>query len=76
MHLVGNFPVIVLDQYVMGGMDGETSAKNAESFFDSFRLARLDHLARGKWLTAQMWARYLNNNDYISDYSLVGAVML
>ena len=30
----------------------------------------------GKWLTDQMWARYINNNHPFSDSSLVDAVML
>ena len=32
-------------------------------------------MIRGKWLTAQIWDRYINNNHPLSDYSLVDAVM-
>ena len=33
-------------------------------------------MVQGKWLTAQMWGRYINKNHPPSDYSLVGAMML
>ena len=33
-------------------------------------------LVRVKWLTAQVWARYINKTNPISDSSLVDAVML
>ena len=43
---------------------------------DSFRLAGLDRLVRGRWLTAQVWDRYINKNHPLSDDSRVDAVML
>ena len=43
---------------------------------DSFCLAGLDRLVQGKWLAAQMWARYINKNHPLSDASLVDAAML
>ena len=33
-------------------------------------------MVRGKWLTEHMWDHYINNNHPLSDYPLVGAVML
>ena len=33
-------------------------------------------MVRGKWLTDQMWACYINKNRPLSYYFLVGAVML
>ena len=43
---------------------------------NSFCLECLYRLVRGKWLTAQMWARYIKNNNHLSDAYLVDAVML
>ena len=43
---------------------------------NSFCLAGLDHLIWGKWLTSQIWARYINKNHPISYDSLVDAAML
>ena len=42
----------------------------------SFLLAFLECLVRGKCLTAQMWAYYINRNHPITYASLVDAVML
>ena len=33
-------------------------------------------MVRGKWLTAHIWAHYINNNHPLSDYFRVDAVML
>ena len=42
---------------------------------DIFILAGLELLVWGKWLTIQMWARYINKNNPFSDASLVDAVI-
>ena len=39
-------------------------------------MSGLERLVRDKWLTAQMWARYINKNHPLSDSSLFDAVML
>ena len=43
---------------------------------NSFCLADLERLVQGKWLVNQVWARYINKNNHISDASLVDAAML
>ena len=43
---------------------------------ESFRLAVLDRLVQGKFLTAQMWACYINKSHPLSDASFVDAAML
>ena len=43
---------------------------------DSFFLASLHRLVRGEWLTAQMWACYINKNHTLSDLSIVDAAIL
>ena len=68
---------IVLDQYVRGWMDEETVAKKNNRFIvNSFCLASLYRLVWGKWLTDQIWSRYINKNHPLSDSSLVYDVML
>ena len=60
-----------------GGWAKKLSPKILNPFiFDSFFLAGLYRLFWGKWLTAQMWAHYINNNHPILYASLVDAVML
>ena len=67
----------MLDQYVRGWMGEETVTKNAESVHcQYFCLTGLYCLVRGKWLTAQMWDRYINNNNPLSDASILDVVML
>ena len=43
---------------------------------DSFCLAGLDRLVQVRWLTNQMWSRYVNKKHPLSDASLVDAAML
>ena len=59
------------------GRENKLSQKTQNRFiFDSFCLAGLYRLVRCKWLTAQMWDRYINNNHPLSDDSLAYSVML
>ena len=46
-----------------------------QSIIDFFRLAGLDHLIQGKWLTSQMWDGYIHKNHPFSDASLVDSDM-
>ena len=60
-----------------GGWANKMSPKTQNRFIvGSFCLAGLYRLVQGKWLTSQMWDRYINNNHPISDASLVDTVML
>ena len=60
-----------------GGWEKKMSPKTHNRFiFDSFYLAGLYRLVRGKWLTAQMWAYYINKNNSLSDDPLLDDVML
>ena len=60
-----------------GGWANKLSPKTQNRFIvDSFGLAGLYRLVWGKWLTDQMWDRYISKNHHISDVSLVDAVML
>ena len=44
--------------------------------WEDFFLAGLYRMFWGKWLTDQIWARFVNNNHPLSDAPLVDAVML
>ena len=60
-----------------GGWANRLSPKTQNQFIvDSFFLACLYRLVWGKWLTAQMWDRYIKRNHPLLDASLVDAVML
>ena len=58
-------------------MSGEGSATKPQpkqrnaAIVDVFRRAGLDTLVRGKWLTAPMWARYINAFHSLADGTLV-----
>ena len=59
------------------GCSNKLSSKTHNRFiFNSFCLAGLYRLVRGKWLKDHMWDRYINNNHRFSDASLVDYLML
>ena len=60
-----------------GGWENKLLPKTQNQFIvDSFLFSGLYRLVPGKWLTDQIWARYINKKNHFSDASLVDAVML
>ena len=65
-------------QYLAGGEWTKKLLPKMHNRFivNSFCLVSFYRLVWVKWLTAQMWAHYINKNHPLSDASIVDAVML